>query len=644
MTPIDLQRFRQTFLDECHEGLDAMEQGLLRLEQGQRDAETINTIFRAAHSIKGGAGTFGLAEVADLTHLLETLLDQMRSGRRQGGAEETTLLLQSVDVLRAMLHGEGGVDAGRLAALTAALTQMLGHGQAAAGTPAAEVTPRAQVWRVSFAPHAGMLKGGNDPLRILAELETLGRLRVECDTSRLPAFASLDPESAVLAWTLELTTTSPQARIAEAFAWVEGECELDIRALESGGNVIAFPVEASEERAAGHAESSSIRVGIDKVDALINLVGELVITEAMVKQSSAALDPNLHERLLTGLALLERNTRDLQDAVMSVRMLPMDVVFSRFPRVARDLSARLGKRVRLHVEGGATELDKSLIEKIVDPLTHLVRNAIDHGLQGPDERHAAGKDETGTITLSASHRAGNVIIEVTDDGRGLDRARILASAAGRGLTLAETAPDADVWQLIFTPGLSTAESVTDVSGRGVGMDVVKRNILSLGGQVDVWSMPGEGTKVTIRLPLTLAILDGMSVAVGDETFIIPLNSVVESLQPADCDIKSISGQGRVLGVRGEYIPLYSLRDVLGLRAPVARDATGTAVVMDAEGRKAAIWVDALVGQQQVVIKSLDTNYRRIEGISGATIMGDGRVALIVDVGGLVRLARLARAA
>jgi two-component system chemotaxis sensor kinase CheA len=329
---------------------------------------------------------------------------------------------------------------------------------------------------------------------------------------------------------------------------------------------------------------------------------------------------------------------------MSVRMLPMDSVFSRFPRLIRDLAGKFGKHVRLHTDGGATELDKSVIERIVDPLTHLVRNCVDHGLETPAERRAAGKDETGTVMLAASHRAGHVIIEIADDGRGLDRERILASAARRGLSVPEGAADAEVWQLIFAPGLSTAESVTDVSGRGVGMDVVKRNILSLGGNVDVASHAGQGMKVTIRLPLTLAILDGMSVAVGDEIFVIPLNSVVESLQPSADDVKVIGGQGRLLGVRGEYIPLYSLREVLGLRAPAANDAAGTVVLMEADGHKVAVWVDTLIGQQQVVIKSLDTNYRRIEGISGATIMGDGRVALIVDVGGLLRLVKRARAA
>ncbi|MGQ0587633.1 MAG: chemotaxis protein CheA [Gammaproteobacteria bacterium] len=644
MATIDLQRFMQTFLDESREGLDAMEQGLLRLEQGHGDAETINTIFRAAHSIKGGAGTFGLTEMTRLTHLLETLLDQMRSGQRAAGTAESAALIRSVDVLRDMLDAAqsgAACDAGRVAELSKALEQILGG----AGSPAATSVERGSVatWSIHFSPKPGMLKGGNDPLRILAELAELGALKVECDLSRLPAFGQLEPENAYLSWHLELATSAPRSRIEEAFAWVEGECDLYIIAPAAEAPIASETpaADGGEARAAAQFqnESGSIRVGIDKVDALINLVGELVITQAMIKQCSDGLEPAQHERLLNGLALLERNTRDLQDSVMSVRMLPMDFVFSRFPRVVRDLSGKLGKNVRLHTEGGATELDKSVIEKIVDPLTHLVRNAIDHGLQGPDERRAAGKDETGTITLGASHRAGSVIIEVTDDGRGLDRARILASAARRGLAVPDGAPDADVWQLIFTPGLSTAEAVTDLSGRGVGMDVVKRNIVSLGGQVDVWSMAGEGTKVTIRLPLTLAILDGMSVAVGEEIFIVPLNSVVESLQPAADDVKTIVGTNDVLRVRGECVPLFSLRDVFSVRSAAAAGAHGTVVLMEAEGRKVAIRVDELVGQQQVVIKNLDANYRRIPGISGATIMGDGRVALIVDVGGLSRLAQ-----
>jgi len=673
MSSIDLSRFKQTFLDESREGLDTMEQGLLRLEQGAGDAagdaagaergELLNSIFRAAHSIKGGAGTFGFGEIAAVTHLLETLLDQMRSGKRATTSDIVTVLLQSADVLRGMLDAaQSGAanDAGQVGALTEALQRILGGGgahAAATRTPAGPAAgAAAQVWSIRFAPHAGLLKTGNDPLRIVGAAAALGSLQAECDASGLPEFGQMDPEAAYLAWQLRLTTTVPRDQIDDVFAWVEGDCALEIRPLgPAEPGVAATPRRRAadrvdEQRAAGPAagvstaESSSIRVGIDKVDALINLVGELVITQAMLKQWSAQLDPTADEKLLGGLAQLDRNTRDLQDAVMGVRMLPMEFVFSRFPRVVRDLAGKLGKRVRLKTEGEATELDKGVIEKIVDPLNHIVRNSLDHGLEPPEERIAAGKDECGTVVLSAAHKAGHIVIEVSDDGRGLDRARILASAAKRGLAVSEAMSDAEVWQLIFAPGLSTAEKVTDVSGRGVGMDVVKKNIASLGGQVEVASRAGQGMTVTIRLPLTLAILDGMSVAVGDEIFVIPLSSVVESLQPAAEDLKSISGQGRLLRVRGEYIPLYSLRAIFGVRGAAPPEAACTVVLLEAEGRKVAAWVDELVGQQQVVIKSLDANYKRIAGISGATIMGDGRVALIVDVGGLTRLATLAQAA
>jgi two-component system, chemotaxis family, sensor kinase CheA len=554
---VDLGQFRQTFLDECRECLDAMEHGLLRLEQGDADTETLHTIFRAAHSMKGGAGVFGFAGIARVTHLLEALLDRWRSGGRLGGPREITVLLQSVDIVRGLLQPDAAA--------------------------------------------------ADDDQRIVALVDILETM-----------LAAEAPSS---------SAEGPAPGAFETFAEPE-------------------PADASaaDPMTAASVETGSIRVGTGKVDVLINLVGELVITQAMLKQCSASLDPAAYEKLLAGLATLERNTRDLQDAVMSVRMLPMDSVFSRFPRAIRDLAARFGKRVCLRTAGEATELDKGVIEKIVDPLNHLVRNAVDHGLETPDQRRAAGKAEVGTVTLAASHRAGHIVIEVCDDGRGLDRARILACARKRGLAVSDAATDAEVWQLIFAPGLSTAAAVTDVSGRGVGMDVVKKNIVSLGGQVDVTSQAGQGTTVTIRLPLTLAILDGMSVAVGDETFIVPLNSVVESLQPRAEDVKSIPGQGRVLRVRGEYIPLHALRDVFSVRARAAAADTGTVVLMEGDGRKVAIWVDELVGQQQVVIKSLDTNYKRIQGISGATIMGDGRVALIVDVGGLTRMASMAQAA
>ncbi|WP_017907789.1 chemotaxis protein CheA, partial [Xanthomonas sp. SHU 199] len=395
--------------------------------------------------------------------------------------------------------------------------------------------------------------------------------------------------------------------------------------------------------AAAHEAESSIRVSVDKVDALINLVGELVITQAMLKQVSTGLDQAVAERLFAGLDLLERNTRDLQEAVIGVRMLPVDAVFRRFPRLVRDLSTRLGKQVRLRTIGEGTELDKGLIEKIADPLVHLVRNSIDHGLELPEARRAAGKDETGTITLAASHQGGHIVIEVSDDGAGLNRNRILAKAAERGIAVPDNPSDAQVWDLIFAPGFSTADAVTDLSGRGVGMDVVRRNIQGLGGEVQLESESGRGTRVLIRLPLTLAILDGMTVAVSGETLILPLAYVIEALQPKADDIRTMAGEGRVLRVRGEYLPILSLSDSYGF-GRIEQSEEPLVVVVEADGQKLALEVDELIGQQQVVVKNIENNYRRISGISGATILGDGRVALIVDIGGLVRSLRVQQAA
>ncbi|MGQ3058319.1 MAG: chemotaxis protein CheA, partial [Nevskia sp.] len=407
----------------------------------------------------------------------------------------------------------------------------------------------------------------------------------------------------------------------------------------------AAPGPATTTRASG--EGSSIRVGTEKIDALINLVGELVITQAMLTQQASTLDPVQFEKLLNGLSQLDRNTRMLQEAVMATRMLPMEAVFSRFPRVVRDLAAKLGKLVRLVTVGEQTELDKSVIEKITDPLNHLVRNSLDHGLELPEARAASGKDVTGTIRLSASHAGGHIVIEVADDGRGLDRARILTKAQANGLITAAQAdamPDAEVWQLIFSPGFSTAEKVTDVSGRGVGMDVVKKNIQALGGQVELFSEAGRGSRTLIRLPLTLAILDGMTVAVAGETFVLPLNAVVESLQPAPEQVKTVAGEGQVVRVRNEYLPMVALWRLFGLNSEVREAHKGILVLLESEGRKVALLVDELVGQQQVVIKNLEANYRRVPCISGATIMGDGHVALILDVGELVRSTSQAAAA
>lgn len=660
---MDLQRFHATFFEESREGLDAMEAGLLALESGQQDAEIINSVFRAAHSIKGGAGTFGFDAIAGLTHVLETLLDELRAGKRALEGHAVDAMLSSVDVLRALLreaeHGQAA-DPAAVAAVKARLEAVL-SGQAAPSAPAAaaaKVDDTPEAWQIGFTPAPSLFMSGNDPLRIIRELEHLGSLQVAARIERLPGFAQLDPLEAHLAWDLGLVGKVPRSKIEDTFAWVLDDCELDIRpaappslATQAPAATApstpapaapAAPAPAASGGAPQEAETS-IRVSVDKVDALINLVGELVITQAMLKQVSHALDPVLAESLFAGLDQLERNTRDLQEAVIGVRMLPVDAVFRRFPRLVRDLSSRLGKQVRLRTVGEGTELDKGLIEKIADPLVHLVRNSIDHGLEMPDVRRGAGKDETGTITLAASHQGGHIVIEVSDDGRGLDRAKILAKAQERGLAVPDNPTDSQVWDLIFQPGFSTADAVTDLSGRGVGMDVVRRNIQALGGEVQIESSLGSGTRTLIRLPLTLAILDGMTVAVAGETLILPLAYVLEALQPQAEDIRSMAGEGRVLRVRGEYLPILSLSEYYGYgnRAPGSESLV---VVVEGDGQKIALEVDELVGQQQVVVKNIENNYRRIGGVSGATILGDGRVALIVDIGGLVRSLRMPQAA
>ncbi|MEJ1141696.1 chemotaxis protein CheA [Stenotrophomonas sp. CCNWLW162] len=662
---MDLQRFHATFFEESREGLDAMEAGLLALESGQQDAEIINSVFRAAHSIKGGAGTFGFDAIAGLTHVLETLLDELRAGKRALEGHAVDAMLSSVDVLRALLreaeHGQAA-DPAAVAAVKARLEAVL-SGQAAAAAPAApaaKVDDTPEAWQIGFTPAPSLFMSGNDPLRIIRELEHLGSLQVAARMERLPGFAQLDPLEAHLAWDLGLVGKVPRSKIEDTFAWVLDDCELDIRpaappslatqaptaSAATPSTAVAAPAVATTPAASGgggQEAETSIRVSVDKVDALINLVGELVITQAMLKQVSHALDPVHAESLFAGLDQLERNTRDLQEAVIGVRMLPVDAVFRRFPRLVRDLSGRLGKQVRLRTVGEGTELDKGLIEKIADPLVHLVRNSIDHGLEMPDVRRDAGKDETGTITLAASHQGGHIVIEVSDDGRGLDRAKILAKASERGLAVPDNPTDSQVWDLIFQPGFSTADAVTDLSGRGVGMDVVRRNIQALGGEVQIESGLGTGTRTLIRLPLTLAILDGMTVAVAGETLILPLAYVLEALQPQPEDIRSMAGEGRVLRVRGEYLPILSLSEYYGYgnRAPGSESLV---VVVEGDGQKIALEVDELVGQQQVVVKNIENNYRRIGGVSGATILGDGRVALIVDIGGLVRSLRMPQAA
>lgn len=741
---IDMSQFYQVFFEESAEHLAAMEALLLDLDVEHPDAEQLNAIFRAAHSIKGSAGTFGFNDLAATTHILESLLDRIRKQELALRPDMVDAFLEAGDVLRDMLEahqGRGQVDASTVEAVCTRLRQLSGDVASTEGAvpppvPAPEAVPAAvaspvtpgleptglRAYTIEFVP-TEVSASGDGVVNLLEELRACGDLEI---------LAKPEGDAHEVGfWQLRLNTALAQDAFSEAIdfvaengAWRVAEdkpIELDSSPVfrfsddapggEGGGYGFFAPLDATsappetpagdegfgffaplpvgslaEEndaygffapltppapetveladthegraRATGPAETpalpaaragrpaksmgaaeSSIRVGVEKVDQLINLVGELVITQAMLLQTAMQMQENAPERLINGLVQLERNTRDLQESVMSIRMMPISSVFSRFPRVVRDLSGKLGKQVELKTSGETTELDKGLIERIADPLTHLIRNSLDHGIELPEKRVAAGKSPVGTITLKAYHQGGNIVIEVGDDGAGLPRDRILAKARERGLAVAEQMSDTEVFNLIFEAGFSTAEQVTDVSGRGVGMDVVRRNIQSMGGRVEIESMLGIGTRMTVRLPLTLAILDGMSVAVGSQTYILPLAHILESLQPLAGDVKTLANQARVIQVRGEYLPVVALHEVFKLTSAAGDFTRGILVVIEADGAKAALFVDALVGQHQVVIKSLEANYRRVPGVSGATIMGDGQVALILDVSALAGMAR-----
>jgi two-component system chemotaxis sensor kinase CheA len=647
----DSSQFHAVFFEEADEHLANMEMLLLEIDVAAPDDEAVNAIFRAAHSIKGGAGMFGFADVTALTHEAETLFDRVRKGELPLTREIVDAMLDTGDALKAQLEvhrGEGGPEpevaalAGRLCALAA--TAATGAGAAAAGADEGygffETLP-ADPEDYGFFDSAP----GAPDLPAAGAATTAGPGRARADNLEA-MFAALPPAEASPAYGL---FDAAPGNADAAYGFFSNQ---DV----SADNPAAAPALASGYAAAATApragtpakiakpdkahEAHSIRVPVEKVDQLINLVGELVITQAMLAQNAVELERTRHQTLLARMADLERNTRDLQDSVMSIRMTPIAMVFNRFPRMLRDLATKLGKQVELKMVGEGTELDKGLIEKITDPMTHLVRNSLDHGIEAPQARAAAGKPEAGTITLSAHHRGGNIVIEVADDGAGLNRQRILDKARERGLAVPADPADADVWNLIFEPGFSTAEVVTDVSGRGVGMDVVRRNIAALGGSVEIDSATGLGTRITVRLPLTLAIMDGMSVASGGDTYILPLASVVESLQADSRVLRPVAGQGRVLEVRGEYLPVLRLADAFPPDEPARkRGATEIIVIVEADGVKTALVVDELLGQHQVVVKSLETNYRRQPGLSGATIMGDGRVALILDISGLIKQSR-----
>jgi two-component system chemotaxis sensor kinase CheA len=658
---MDLSQFTQAFFVEAVELLAEMEQLLLELDVASPDAEQLNAIFRAAHSIKGGAATFGFTALTDTTHLLETLLDRARHGQLSLSAPMIDAFLETKDALQEQLTAyQAGKEPEpeRVAHICAVLQQLALENGAAEGAPAHTPVPAPAPVAAKPAPAEPMPAGAlrvrfsrlsDSECDLLAdELGNLGtllsrtragdQLTVMLETTCSPddivavcCFVIDESQIEITQITREAAAPEAAARIAEAPA---------AAAAEIAQAAAPKPVPGTGAPAAASAkESSSIRVDVEKVDQLINLVGELVITQSMLTQAATMLDPVAYERFLSGLGHLERNARDLQESVMSIRMMPMDYVFSRFPRVIRDVSAKLGKQVRLDTYGKETELDKGLIERIVDPLTHLVRNSLDHGIETPEQRLAKGKDATGQLLLSAQHHGGNIVIEVSDDGAGLHRGKILAKARQQGLAVSDSMPDDEVWQLIFAPGFSTAEQVTDISGRGVGMDVVKRNIQEMGGHVEISSREGRGTTTRIVLPLTLAILNGMSVKVGDEAYILPLSYVIESLQPLAEHLHSITADGHVIKVRGEYLPLIELHRVFDVAGAQTQPTQGILVIVQADDARFALLVDELLGQHQVVVKNLETNYRKVPGISAATILGDGSVAFIIDVGAMPRIQR-----
>jgi two-component system, chemotaxis family, sensor kinase CheA len=638
---VDLKRFHETFFEEAFEHLATMEAGLLELETRGADPELLNTIFRAAHSIKGGSGSFGFTEIARLTHVLENVLDRLRGGRLAAEPALTALLLQATDLLKALVEATRGEQAATVPIdeTVAALEGTLSADPVAAGP--APVRPSAgagvgTVLELHFQPHAGFFRQGQDVFLLLREVAELGEvLEVSCDRSRLPALEALDPEACCLSWTYRLRGVASEAAIRDVFMFVEDACDLTIRAVpDAAASSAAVPTAPSGALASRRpADASSIRVPTEKVDALINLVGELVIAQAMVSQVATGMTGERLIQIQEALGMVVRSTRDLQERVMSIRMLPVGSVFNRFPRTVHDLALSLGKKVRLEISGADTELDKSVIERLGDPLTHLVRNSVDHGVELPEERVRCGKPEEGVVHLRAFHEGGNVVIEIADDGKGLDRDRIREKAVAQGLVRADAVlSDEDIHGLLFRPGFSTATVVTDVSGRGVGMDVVKRNVEALNGVIVVSSVPGQGSRFRIRLPLTLAILDGLSIQVGRQVFIIPLLAIAQSVRPAPGAIKTVlGGRGEIFLLRGEQVPLLRLDRLLGIPAAVTDPYQGIVVVLESDERRFGVLVDDVLGQSQVVIKSLEENYQKVDAVMGATIMGDGRVALIMDV-------------
>jgi len=655
---MDVSDFYQTFFAEADELLADMERHLLELDYLSPDKEMMNAIFRAAHSIKGGAGTFGFTVLQETTHLLENLLDDARCGELQLNSDIINLFLESKDIMQGQLDAyqssqEPDNDSFRYicdALRKIAEEAKQGSTEVAAPVQAAVVAPVALANNgiPQLTVTLSGVKASEAPV-LVEELENLGDVLShevvdDCIVAQLSTTTDPDDILAVLCFVLEpeqidiIETVSSEPSPAVATA-----TQTPVATAATDSDVSAVPSSKAVARqkpvARAQATESSIRVAVEKVDQIINQVGELIITQAMLRQLSSSLDPAVHDTLISSIAQMDRNSRDLQESVMSIRMMPMEYVFSRFPRLVHDLAGKLDKEVELTLRGGSAELDKSLIERIIDPLTHLVRNSLDHGIESAEIRRAKGKPEKGNLILSAEHHGGNIVIEVIDDGAGLNREKILARAESQGMGLSDNLSDEEVWMLIFAAGFSTAEKVTDVSGRGVGMDVVRRNIQEMGGHVEIRSEQDKGSTIRIILPLTLAILDGMSVKVGEEIYVLPLSTVMESLRPAENALYRMAGNERMLQVRGEYLPLIELHQVFDIKSDVVEPQQGVAVIVQSAGNRYALLVDQLIGQHQVVVKNLELNYRKVPGISAATILGDGSVALILDVAALASFSK-----
>ncbi|ARS54628.1 chemotaxis protein CheA [Kushneria konosiri] len=669
---MDITEFYQTFFEEAEELLSDMEQQLLQIDPSDPDSEQLNAIFRAAHSIKGGAGTFGFTVLQETTHLFENLLDKARHHELTLDPTTIDIFLETKDMLSDQLNAyrqqtepdsaayericntlkalaEEKGQGGAAASATTMPSQTAVSGPAQSGAMVIRIAGVAADNATSLAEELALFgtvleqQHAGDVLTVRLETATgeddiraVLCFVVDDDQITFEGASETPSESATKASGTEAGKDKPEPAKDDAAPASQISAPSPAEPAKTAAPATAAPAAKKAERAAASSENASLRVSIEKIDQIINLVGELVITQSMLEQGTSDFDPVTHGSLLSGMNQLQRNARDLQEAVMSIRMMPMDVVFNRFPRLVRDLAGKLGKQVEFETVGKSTELDKGLIERIVDPLTHLVRNSLDHGIETPDRRLAAGKPAAGKLTLSASHQGGNILIEISDDGAGLNRERILSKARENGLAVSDAMSDDDVWQLIFAPGFSTAEQVTDLSGRGVGMDVVKRNIAQMGGHVDILSRTGQGTTTRIVLPLTLAILDGMSVRVGEEVYILPLGAIKESMQVRPEDISTVTGNDRVLHVRGEYLPLVELYRVFDIPDAQQDVTKGIVMIVQSEGRSFALQVDQLIGQHQVVVKNLETNYRRVPGISAATILGDGSVALILDIPALSR--------